>query len=490
MKCTLVFPHQLYKNNPAVGYTDKVYLIEDPLFFTQYKFHKKKLVLHRASMKYYQNQIEQNGHEIEYIEHHHYKNLRLLIKDLKSQGAKSIIYTDPTDFLLSKRLKAAGKEFNVALEEKETPNFLTKKGELEALITKNKSGYFMASFYKKQRKRLNLLMDGDEPQGGQWSFDDENRKKLPKGHQTPEIYKPQINDYVKEAIDYVEEHFSNNYGETTDFIYPVTHYQAEKWLDDFLENRMEKFGDFEDAIHTDESFMYHSLLTPALNIGLLTPEFVIERTMELHQKKSYPINCLEGFIRQIIGWREFMRGIYELEGVFERTNNHWNHSRDIPESFWTGNTGIQPVDDTIKKVLKNAYNHHIERLMVMGNFMLLCEFNPDQIYQWFMEMYIDAYDWVMVPNVYGMTQYADGGLITTKPYISSSNYIKKMSNYGKADWCEIWDALYWRFMKVHEEEFSKNQRMGMMVSLLDRMDKEKLEAHLNTAEDFLNNLND
>ncbi len=489
MKCTLVFPHQLYKNNPAVGFSDKIYLIEDELFFTQYKFHKKKLVLHRASMKYYQQHLEQNGHKVEYVEFHQFSNLKKLINNLNDQGVKTIVYTDPTDFLLSKRLKSAAKENGIELEEKQTPNFLTKKEELPKLITKNKSGYFMASFYKKQRKKLNLLMDGDEPVGGQWSFDEDNRKKLPKGHKTPDIYRPQTNEYVKEAVDYVQQHFSNNYGDIDDFFYPVTHYQADKCFDDFLENRMNNFGDYEDAIHSDESFMYHSLLTPALNIGLLTPRYVIDRTMELHQQKNFPLNCLEGFIRQIIGWREFMRGIYELEGVYERTNNHWNYDRKLPKAFWTGETGITPIDDTIKKALKNAYNHHIERLMVMGNFMLLCEFDPDQIYQWFMEMYIDAYDWVMVPNVYGMTQYADGGLITTKPYTSSSNYIKKMSNYGKAEWCDIWDALYWRFMKVHEEEFSKNQRMSMMVSLLGRMNKEKLEAHLDTAEDFLKSLN-
>ena len=171
-------------------------------------------------------------------------------------------------------------------------------------------------------------------------------------------------------------------------------------------------------------------------------------------------------------------------------NNHWNYDRKIPESFWKGDTGIPPVDNVIKKALKNAYNHHIERLMIMGNFMLLCEFDPDEIYRWFMELYIDAYDWVMVPNVYGMTQYADGGLITTKPYASSSNYVKKMSDFGKGDWAEIWDGLYWRFMKVHEEEFSQNQRMSMMVSLLNRMDKDKLNHHLDVAEKFLESLNE
>lgn len=490
MQVALVFPHQLYRDNPAVYDVDEVILVEDHLYFSQYKFHKKKLVLHRASMKYYENYLNQNGHAARYIEAGEHENLYSVIEGLKKRGASLIKYTDPTDYLLAKELKKSCKDLEIELEEKVTPNFLIERSELDDRLKKNKNGYFMTTFYKDQRKRMNLLMDGDEPVGGKWSFDEENRKKLPRGHKTPSIYKPQANEYLKEAIEYVEKNFPDNYGETSDFFYPVTHYQAEKWLDDFLENRMQLFGDYEDAFKSDEEFIYHSLLTPALNIGLLNPQQIIDRTMEQHEQHNFPINCLEGFIRQIIGWREFMRGIYELEGSFERKNNHWNCSRQIPESFWKGETGIAPVDNVINKVLKNAYSHHIERLMIMGNFMLLCEFDPDEIYRWFMEMYIDAYDWVMVPNVYGMTQYADGGLITTKPYASSSNYVRKMSDFGKDDWCEIWDALYWRFMKMHEEEFSNNQRMSMMVSLLNRMDKDKLKHHLDVADEFLESLGD
>jgi len=485
----LVFPHQLYSDSPIAADADTIFIIEDDLYFTHFKYHKKKLVLHRASMKYYQAYLSQNGHSTQYIDNTDFKSTEDFIKTLKSDGYEKIKWIDTTDYLLERRLKRAATKHSVESEISTTPGFFTELSLLEKLMKKGSGkGYFMATFYKEQRRRLDILMDDDEPKGGKWSFDEENRKKLPKNHAAPEIYKPQQNEYLQEAINYVNHNFKDNYGSTENFNYPITFYQAKKSFDDFLENRMHLFGDYEDAFHKDKHFIYHSVLTPSLNIGLLTPAYVIERTLELHEKKNFPLNCLEGFIRQIIGWREFMRGIYELEGNFERKNNHWQYSRKIPESFWSGETGIDPIDDTIKKVIKTGYNHHIERLMVMGNFMLLCEFDPDEIYKWFMEMYVDAYDWVMVPNVYGMTQYADGGLITTKPYVSSSNYIRKMSNYGKGDWCDIWDGLYWRFMKVHEEEFSKNQRMSMMVSLLNRMDKQKLQKHIDTAEEFLDSL--
>jgi deoxyribodipyrimidine photolyase-related protein len=205
-------------------------------------------------------------------------------------------------------------------------------------------------------------------------------------------------------------------------------------------------------------------------------------------KKNIPLNSLEGFIRQIVGWREFIRIVYEREGSKQRTKNYWGLERKIPTIFWTGETGITPVDNVIKKALKTGYSHHIERLMVMGNFMLLCEFNPDEVYRWFMEMYVDAYDWVMVPNVYGMTQFADGGLMTTKPYISGSNYLLKMSDYAKGPWTEVWDGLFWRFMHVHRDFFLKNPRLGMLVKTFDKMPEEKRNNHIAIAETYLENL--
>ena len=226
-----------------------------------------------------------------------------------------------------------------------------------------------------------------------------------------------------------------------------------------------------------------------LNIGLLDPVSVLDKALNFGEKHNIPINSIEGFIRQLIGWREFIRGIYKCKGTKQRTTNFWNFKREIPASFYDGTTGIDPLDDTIKKVLKTGYCHHIERLMIISNFMMLCEFNPDSVHRWFMELFIDAYDWVMVPNVYGMSLYADGGLMTTKPYISSSNYIIKMSNYKKGDWQEIWDGLFWRFMNKHRDFFLKNPRMGMLIRTFDKMDQTKRNNLINNGNDFINKLN-
>jgi deoxyribodipyrimidine photolyase-related protein len=227
------------------------------------------------------------------------------------------------------------------------------------------------------------------------------------------------------------------------------------------------------------------MLSPLLNVGLLTPSQVIEQVIKA---KKIPLNSLEGFIRQVIGWREFIRAVYHLRGVDQRTRNFWKHKRQLPHSFYTGTTGILPIDQTIKKILDHAYCHHIERLMILGNFMLLCEFDPDSIYRWFMEMFIDAYDWVMVPNVYGMSQFADGGMMTTKPYISSSNYIKKMSDYPSGKWCEIWDALFWRFLDKHKLFFKKQPRLNMVASQLKNKSKSWIDQRITIANKFLESL--
>ncbi|HSK12497.1 MAG TPA: cryptochrome/photolyase family protein, partial [Phnomibacter sp.] len=257
-----------------------------------------------------------------------------------------------------------------------------------------------------------------------------------------------------------------------------------------LEERFEKFGAYEDAMVANEHYLHHSVLTPMLNIGLLNAQEVVEAALQKASQKEIPINSLEGFIRQIVGWREFIRGVYVTAGRRQRTTNYWGFTRKIPAQFWMGNTGITPVDIVVKKLLKTAYNHHIERLMVMGNFFLLCEFDPDEVYRWFMEMYIDAYDWVMVPNVYGMTQFADGGLMTTKPYISGSNYLVKMGDWPKGDWQQVWDGLFWRFMHVHRQFFLQNPRLSMLLKTFDNMSEEKRKAHLERAEEFLRKLDE
>ena len=234
--------------------------------------------------------------------------------------------------------------------------------------------------------------------------------------------------------------------------------------------------------------MNHSVLSPLINVGLINPRDLIKKILSFYYENNIPINSTEGFIRQIIGWREFIRGVYISKGTEERNKNFWNFKRKIPKSFYDGTTGIEPVDDTIKKINESGYANHIERLMIIGNFMLLCEFDPDEVYKWFMELFIDSYDWVMVPNVYGMSQFADGGLMSTKPYISGSSYVLKMSNYKKGDWCPIWDSLFWNFIDKKRDFFTTNPRMRMLVSSFDRMNIQKKELLIKTANDFIDDL--
>jgi deoxyribodipyrimidine photolyase-related protein len=334
-----------------------------------------------------------------------------------------------------------------------------------------------------------LLEEGGKPKGGQWTFDSENRKKIPKNTVIPAPFPEAVpNAYISEAITYVSQHFTDNPGSSdmpfSGAYYPVTHAEAQAALDLFLRERMHLFGDYEDAIKAQEKTLFHSILSPLINVGLLNPLDVVARVAA----SKGPLNSVEGFIRQIIGWREFVQLLYRKISVQQRTTNYWGFTNEMPAAFYTGKTGLEPIDQTIRKLLKTGYNHHIERLMMLGNFMLLCEIKPDAVYRWFMEMYIDAYDWVMVPNVYGMSQFSDGGLMTTKPYICGSNYILKMSDYPKGEWQEIWDGLFWRFLDKQRETFRKNPRWAMLISTWDKMPLEKKETHVNNAEAFLNQL--
>jgi deoxyribodipyrimidine photolyase-related protein len=326
--------------------------------------------------------------------------------------------------------------------------------------------------------------------GGKWNFDQENRKKVPKAMlgNLPALPLPEYDAIDRTAREHVLAHYLDHPGSLDALYFPTSHEQAIGWLDDFLENRFSLFGDYEDAMVEGQNWLWHSVLTPMLNTGLLTPRLILDRTVRYADRSEVPLNALEGFIRQVIGWREFMRATYDDLGVSMRTTNHWGHRRHLPASFYEGTTGVLPVDDVIERVRTSGYCHHIERLMVLGGFMFLCEIDPDDIYRWFMEMFVDSYDWVMVPNVYAMSQHADGGQITTKPYFSGSSYIRKMSNYPRGEWAEIWDGLYWRWIWKHCEKLAKNPRWAMMCAMVRKMDRAKRTAHLQRAEKYLQRL--
>jgi len=486
----LIFPHQLFEKHPAIAKNRLVYLIEENLFFTQYKFHKQKLVFHRATMKFYEEYLVSKNYKVKYIESgSDLSDIRKLITYLKKESFSEIHFADVVDNWLEKRISESTKSNGIKIKVYDSPGFINSGEEIKKHFN-GKKNYSQTSFYIQQRKKLGLLLEEDgKPIGGKWTYDSENRLKYPRKKSPPKIIFPEQNEFVKEAIKYVNKNFSQNYGSISEeFIYPITFNESKKWFNQFLQKRFEEFGPYEDAIVAEESILHHSLLSPLLNSGLLTPEYVIDKTISFTEKNEIPINSLEGFLRQIIGWREFIRGIYEVDGSKQRTTNYWNFQRKIPKSFWKGEIGIEPIDLTIKKILKTGYCHHIERLMVIGNFMLLCEFDPDDVYRWFMETFIDAYDWVMVPNVYGMSHFADGGLIATKPYISGSNYLMKMSNYKKGEWQLIWDGLFWRFMDKHRDFFLSNPRLGMLIKTFDKMEKKRKQKLLTAAENYLHKL--
>ncbi|MEM1106048.1 MAG: cryptochrome/photolyase family protein [Pseudomonadota bacterium] len=493
MTCALlIFPHQLFAEHP--GFAEKpsqILLVEDSLFFGDHqypaRFHKQKLWLHRASMARYAKAQEDAGRPVSTVSYTgDNRPLEEALDHLGGAGIEGVVVCDPADYTLEKRLTSACDARGLSLSVLPTPMFLNTQGDNQNWRAGQKR-WFMAEFYKYQRRRFDILMDGDEPAGGKWSYDEDNRKKVPKKLQADV---PRLQPLNGDAIDQearrsVLDQFPGNYGRLNHLYWPSSHAGAADWLDAFLKERFELFGPYEDAILEGESLLWHSAITPMLNIGLLTPRQVVDRALTAAEANDVPLNSAEGFVRQIIGWREFMRATYVDLGVKMRTTNHWGHKRPMPETFWTGETGIAPLDDTIERVLETGYCHHIERLMVIGGFLFLCEFDPDDVYRWFMEMFVDAYDWVMVTNAYAMSQNADGGLITTKPYFSGSSYVKKMSNHRAGPWCAVWDGLYWRWIYTQADALEKNPRWAMMVSMVRKMDEEKRRGHLDAAEDYL-----
>lgn len=497
MQVQLVFPHQLFENTNLALDQGVFYLVEADLFFQQFRFHQQKLLFHRASMKYYADWLGEKGAVCHYIDAQD-KNATIanLVKTFAKKGIKQINLYDPNDDWIDKQLKKETTVHGIALDYLASPSFLNNEPNNIELLG-NKNTFFQTSFYTEQRKKRNILLEKDgSPLGGQWSFDVENRKKIPKNTTLPKIHFFESNTYITEAKAYINKAFKNNPGKTSapfsdgqkDIYYPVTHADAKKAMNLFIAEKLSNFGIYEDAMLISEKTLYHSVLSPLLNTGLLEPSTLINALLSAYKTGKVPINSIEGIIRQIIGWREFVQLTYRKIGRQQRIKNFWGFQKKMPLSMYDGSTGIAPIDLTIKKLLDSGYNHHIERLMVLGNFMLLCEIHPNEVYKWFMEMYIDAYDWVMVPNVYGMSQFADGGMITTKPYICGSNYLMKMGDFPKGDWQATWDGLFWRFLSKQRTVFSKNPRWAMLLSTWDKMPKEKRKNHLNNATQFLKTL--
>lgn len=444
----IIFPHQLFHNLDHLDGYKNIYLVEEPRYFTDFKFHKLKLAFHRASMKKYFDYLKKKFN-VKYIE----------FDNLNYNDFKSITIIDPADHKLEKQLK---KIFGSKLTILENKNFLIKRDEIDKIFTNKK--YSHDEFYKYQRRKLDILMKDDKPEGGKWSYDTNNRLPLPVKEIVPEISKSKLDKYKIEAIKYVESKFPDNYGSLDNFIYPIDTKSTKLWLNKFLKERLIKFGKYEDAVSESYPFVYHSVLSPMMNIGLITDKEVVSTSYKFYLNNNIDISDFEGFIRQVIGWRNYVYTLYLLEGETMYESNLLNHTNRLPtDKMWLGKTKLKPIDSIIEKIVKYGYAHHIERLMYLGNFMLLCMIDPKDVYDIFMEWSIDSYDWVMVPNVMGMSQYSTN-IMMKRPYFSSYNYIIKMSTYKKDGYWElIWHALYYNFIDKHKTMLSRSYAVAQQV---------------------------
>ena len=498
---TLILGDQLFPdwtNDSPLGLSknDEVVMIEDAAgLAARFRYHKLRLLHTFVAMREFRDGLTAKKIRV------HYLDLESTVPETPpaaSSGSPDFFSRLKTTLHGRKELRVAeiaDRSFRAALAgfcEREkialtilpSPHFLCPHEGFRAYLSKNKRP-FMKTFYERERKRLGVLVDrSGAPVGGQWSFDVENRKKLPRDYQEPALPEVKKSKHEDGVADLIERLFARNPGILRPLFLPCDRKGALDWLERFLADRFADFGPYEDALSTRHETVNHSLLSPLINLGLLSPREVIDEALRAAKSKKIPMPSLEGFIRQILGWREFIRGIDENFGEKQASLNFFKSERKLSRAWYEGTTGIPPLDDAIRRVNKNAYLHHIERLMVVSNLMLLCEIHPHEAYRWFMEMFLDSYEWVMGPNVYGMGLMSDGGIFATKPYISGSNYILKMSDYQKGPWCEIWDGLYWSFIDRNRGFFSKNPRLSMMVKLLDKMPDPKKKSLFRAAREF------
>ncbi len=460
------------------------FMKEDNELATHYKYHKHKIIFFFSAMRKYRLELESHHYLVHYEEYTDKgeKNFAESLNDwFQSKKIKEIHFFEIEDKFFEKKIIDLCANKNIKTVIHSSWMFLTSRDDFKKYLSSTKKP-FMKTFYESQRKRFNLLVDKQgKPFGGQWSFDEENRKSLPKDFKEVSLIKFHQDQIDQVVIDLVEKRFPDHPGRGSDFWLPTDRVTAQEWLSHFIEKKLKNFGPYEDALSDQFEFINHSVLTPFLNVGLITPRKVIYETIRAFKESKerslfLPLNSVEGFVRQIIGWREFVRGIYQNFSEQQEKSNFFNHQKKLTPHWYQGNTGIAPLDDVIKKTLKRGYAHHIERLMVVGSLMLLLEIHPEEVHRWFMEMFIDSSDWVMGPNVFGMAIFSDGGIFATKPYFCGSNYYRKMGPYKKGDWQLGVDGLYWGFIDKNRDYFLKNHRLSMMVKTFDKMEESKKKS--------------
>lgn len=505
-KLRLILGDQLNSQHSWFDEIDEntIYLMAEMRQETDYvKHHIQKVLAFFLSMRNFADGLKTKGHEVIYFKISDEDNLhdleKIISKCIEEHQITTFEYQLPDEFRLDEQLKKICADLKLDTKTFDTEHFYTSRTEL-AEFFEGKKLLLMENFYRMMRKKHHVLMQGSQPEGDQWNFDKDNRLKYKGQVPIPNAIIFQKNS--EEISTEIEDAKVTTFGkiDVTNFNWPTSRQECLEQLDYFCDNLLKHFGDYEDASHTDEKFLFHSRLSFAMNSKMLSPKEVNDKVVSYYydNQDDITISQVEGFVRQILGWREYVRGIYWKEMPnYSKMNTLDNHNK-LPDFYWTGKTKMNCMQKAISQSLEEAYAHHIQRLMIIGNFSLLTQMHPDEVDAWYLGVYIDAIEWVELPNTRGMSQYADGGILATKPYVSSGNYIQKMSNY--CDKCHYnvkekfgdnacpFNSLYWNFLDEKKEYFANNQRMGMMLNLLKKIPVEELFKIKEKAMHVIENL--
>jgi len=474
---------------------DRILLIESRSRATWLPYHQQKLVLVYSAMRHFRDELRSYGYHVDYVRTETFEEG--LASHIEQMGTQELIVHLPTDWTMRRLIEKWAQRSNnestqlTLLEEDDL--FLVRRDEWPQLLGKHP--WKMERVYRKLRLSLDVLMEAGEPVGGRWNYDAENRSKAQPGRQFVPARSFPPDAMTQEVMDFVKMEYAHHPGKTESFAWPVTREQALEVLDHFIIHRLADFGEQQDAMLVGEPFMSHSLLSGAINLGLLQPMEVIRRAEQAYRDGVAPIEAVEGFVRQILGWREYIRGVYICAGPDYSKSNVFRYERPLPAFYWGEETRMNCLRTVVKEVIDNGYSHHIQRLMVLGNFALLAGIRPQEVVDWFEAMYVDAYEWVVTPNVIGMAIHADGGLMATKPYVASANYMKRMSNYCQGcayspdqrvgeNACPF-NSLYWSFIDRHYDMLRANPRMQMICASWSKMPEQDKNAILKRAEEVL-----
>lgn len=473
---------------------------------TYVRHHKKKIAFLFSAMRHFAEELKEQGYNVAYTKIGDNSNAGSfkgeVKRAIKEYGPDRVIVTEPGEYRVLEDMRTWEDEFGPSVEIRNDDRFLCTHKEF-ADWAEGRKELRMEFFYREMRRKYDVLMDGDKPEGGEWNYDSDNRKQYKDYHKAhdsspPTTYSGKIDEITQEAMDDVAARFDNHFGTLEPFYFAVTRDQALYALNKFIKDRLGNFGDFQDVMVEGEPWLYHSHISFYINCGMLLPKECIDKAEEAYREGEAPLNAVEGFIRQILGWREYIRGLYWLKMPDYESQNFLNAQRKLPDFFWTAETDMNCLKQCVSETRDHAYAHHIQRLMVLGNFCLIAGIDPAEVNEWYLIVYADAYQWVELPNVTGMILFADGGVLASKPYAASGSYINKMSNYCKncrykvkekngEDACPF-NYLYWDFLMRNEDKLKGNHRMGMVYNTLSRMKEDKIKAIKEDSRRFLESL--